>query len=81
MLFAQDRPGLDAWWYEVLPAAPAVGALPGTLLAGVVARRVPVGWVPGGRVVATGRVLAHGSAPFGLSWEGWWPPGPGPTAP
>ncbi len=57
VLFAQDRLGLDAWWFGVLLAAPAVGALPGALLAGVVARRVPVGWVLVGGVLGQAGVL------------------------
>lgn len=57
VLFAQDRLGLDAWWFGVLLAAPAVGALPGAALAGVVARRVPVGWVLVGGVLGQAAVL------------------------
>jgi MFS family permease len=57
VLFAQDRLGLDGWWFGVLLAAPAVGALPGALLAGAVARKVPVGWVLVGGVLAQAGVL------------------------
>lgn len=57
VLFAQDRLGLDGWWFGVLLAAPAVGALPGAALAGVVARRVPVGRVLVGGVLGQAGVL------------------------
>jgi MFS family permease len=57
VLFVQDRLGLDAWWFGLLLAAPAVGALPGALLAGPVARKVPVGWVLVGGVLAQAGVL------------------------
>jgi MFS family permease len=57
VLFVQDRLGLDAWWFGALLAAPAVGALPGALLAGPVARKVPVGWVLVGGVLAQAGVL------------------------
>jgi predicted MFS family arabinose efflux permease len=57
VLFARDRLGLDAWWFGALLAAPAVGALPGAMLAGVVARRVPVGWVLVGGMLGQSGVL------------------------
>jgi predicted MFS family arabinose efflux permease len=43
VLVAQDRLGMSGVWFGVLLAAPAIGAVPGTVLAGPVLRRVPVG--------------------------------------
>lgn len=43
VLFAQDRLGVGPLWFGALLAAPAVGAVPGTLVAGAVLRHVRPG--------------------------------------
>ncbi len=57
VLLAQERLGLDVALFGLLLAAPALGALPGALVAGWVARRVPPGPVLIGGLVAQAGVL------------------------
>lgn len=64
VLLAQDRLGLDAAQFGLLLAAPALGAVPGALVAGPVARRVPPGAVLlGGLVLQAGVLLGVGLVP------------------
>lgn len=58
VLFAQDRLGVGELWFGALLAAPAVGAIPGTLVAGAVMRHVPLGVVFVGGLLAQALVLA-----------------------
>lgn len=57
VLLAQDRLGLDAAQFGLLLAAPALGAVPGALVAGPVAHRVPPGAVLLGELVLQAGVL------------------------
>lgn len=58
VLFAQDRLGIGPLWFGVLLAAPAVGAVPGTLIAGAVLRHLRPGIVFLGGLVVQAVVLA-----------------------